>query len=554
MSATTFIPSGGAFGYLLTDDDSFNPSTHTLSHDPVLALQAATKQYVDNNSGGGGSTAILNPVRAATTQSLPASTVVGNVRTANANGAFPALDGVNLVINDRLLDKDSGALGAAHVNNWVWTLTSAGGVGSPWVLTRAADANSSSNVKAGARVAVVEGANYGGSSFSLANAGTVTPGTTAIAVAGTKAGAIFGTYQPGQALITRSVRSINAEVPKGAWERYYTANSFGGRVDTVEADGYNVSGGITTQHQYGRVREATYLPSPNFLQVEEYGLFQTAINPGTGLPYFAMRPGYGMVTQYNLASPSSPGVMICNIDADQFTFRSVTNGTGTWTPDEQVFDFGFSSGGLHFNPGTAGNGGNPSYEFRGHSAQVAGTHLTSFYLGFGVQDGSNPGLLWAVGGPREVLVYLKGEPLWHWALQGTANNLPSVTVGSVPLGGALNVTQGPAGNGFLRGVVIQAAAIVDAATLEIRKSDDSVVFAVDPVLIHGTVNVAYERNLGIGSATPSYGGGIGVGFLEVATTVPTSDPSSGFIAYVDPADDALKVRGKNGTITTLAAA
>jgi hypothetical protein len=50
----------------------------------------------------------------------------------------------------------------------------------------------------------------------------------------------------------------------------------------------------------------------------------------------------------------------------------------------------------------------------------------------------------------------------------------------------------------------------------------------------------------------SYGGGINVGFIPNAGTVPSSNPSGGGIIYVE--SGALKYRGSSGTITTLGAA
>lgn len=42
-----------------------------------------------------------------------------------------------------------------------------------------------------------------------------------------------------------------------------------------------------------------------------------------------------------------------------------------------------------------------------------------------------------------------------------------------------------------------------------------------------------------------------VTFIGVASTAPTANPVSGFIVYVDPADNALKARSPAGTITTM---
>jgi len=61
-----------------------------------------------------------------------------------------------------------------------------------------------------------------------------------------------------------------------------------------------------------------------------------------------------------------------------------------------------------------------------------------------------------------------------------------------------------------------------------------------------------NRNIQMGSATGSYGGGQVVIGIANATTVPTSNPSGGGILYVE--SGALKYRGSSGTITTLGAA
>jgi hypothetical protein len=60
------------------------------------------------------------------------------------------------------------------------------------------------------------------------------------------------------------------------------------------------------------------------------------------------------------------------------------------------------------------------------------------------------------------------------------------------------------------------------------------------------------KNVQLLSATKSFGGGSGVIGMAVATTAPTSNPATGFIFYVDPADNKYKCRGSSGTITTLA--
>ncbi|NQW48431.1 MAG: hypothetical protein HQ464_11795, partial [Planctomycetes bacterium] len=89
--------------------------------------------------------AILSPnqpnaarVRVATTAVLPAiyNSGAGTI-TASAPGAIPAIDGVSLVMGDRVLVR-LGTTGSAAANG-VYEVTSMGGGGSSWVLTRALD-------------------------------------------------------------------------------------------------------------------------------------------------------------------------------------------------------------------------------------------------------------------------------------------------------------------------------------------------------------------------------------------------------------------------------
>ncbi len=87
------------------------------------------------------------PVRVATAAALPAYTYangasgVGATITANANGALPAQDGVTLVNGDRLLVKDETAGNAPY--NGIYEVTDVGSAGTPFVLTRTTDADTS---------------------------------------------------------------------------------------------------------------------------------------------------------------------------------------------------------------------------------------------------------------------------------------------------------------------------------------------------------------------------------------------------------------------------
>ena len=132
----------------------------------------------------GGETAVSSwksPVRAATTAALPACTYdngasgVGATLTGNANGALSAQDGVTLAANDDLLVKNQSS--GAH--NGVYTLTTVGTGGTPFILTRRTDADSATELLA-ATVAVMEGTVNADTVWLCTANATITVGTTAI--------------------------------------------------------------------------------------------------------------------------------------------------------------------------------------------------------------------------------------------------------------------------------------------------------------------------------------------------------------------------------------
>src|SRR4051794_10360263 len=94
----------------------------------------------------------------ATSSALPAVTYangtagVGATLTANANGVMAAVDGITPVAADRMLVKNQ----AAALQNGIYTVTSIGAAGAPFVLTRAIDADTSAKI-ADAKVLVDTG-------------------------------------------------------------------------------------------------------------------------------------------------------------------------------------------------------------------------------------------------------------------------------------------------------------------------------------------------------------------------------------------------------------
>lgn len=146
---------------------------------PISSSDAATKAYVDSVATG------LAPhaaVAAATAAVLPNSPTydngtagVGATLTAGS-AAVLTIDGYTPVLNDRLLIKNE----AAAANNGCYTLTTLGTVSVPWVLTRCADFNQTSNLTANSFFFVSAGTAGAGSGFLATPSGPVTVGTTAI--------------------------------------------------------------------------------------------------------------------------------------------------------------------------------------------------------------------------------------------------------------------------------------------------------------------------------------------------------------------------------------
>lgn len=113
--------------------------TVTLAADPESALQAATKQYVDNVVSG---VNFHQSVVAATTGNLAGTynngtSGIGATITKATNGSIGTIDGATVVVGSRILLKSQ----TDHKENGIYTVTAVGSAGAPWVVTRATDAD-----------------------------------------------------------------------------------------------------------------------------------------------------------------------------------------------------------------------------------------------------------------------------------------------------------------------------------------------------------------------------------------------------------------------------
>lgn len=170
VNGTTYFSGASTFG-----------STVLLNANPTLALQAATKQYVDSAVSSG--FVVHDPAVYATIAALPANTYnngalgVGATLTANANGAL-SVDGSAVTVGQRILVR----LEAAQANNGCYTVTATGSAGAPYVLTRVTDFDTAApgNIANNAYFFITSGATQAGDSYVLSQTATITVGTTAL--------------------------------------------------------------------------------------------------------------------------------------------------------------------------------------------------------------------------------------------------------------------------------------------------------------------------------------------------------------------------------------
>jgi hypothetical protein len=159
-------------------------STVLLDADPTLALQAATKQYVDNATSNGFH--VHEPVLVATTGNLTAtysngSSGVGATLTNSGTQVALSIDGVALSTSDRVLVWQQ----TTPTQNGVYVVTTVGDGSTNWVLTRSADADTSSegdpnSLGGGDYFFVNSGATLGFFAFICNNTDVIVFGTTDI--------------------------------------------------------------------------------------------------------------------------------------------------------------------------------------------------------------------------------------------------------------------------------------------------------------------------------------------------------------------------------------
>ncbi len=185
-------------------DVSLNSHKITNLTDPSSVQDAATKGYVDGVAQG------LSPktsCQAATAAVLATNTYsngasgIGATLTGVATGVL-TVDGYTVALNDRVLVKNE----VAGSHNGIYLCTVAGAVGVAYVLTRATDSDTASDLET-AFVFIENGTANAATGWVNSNTGTITIGTTALTYT-QFSGA--GTYTNGTGLsLTGTVFSVN---------------------------------------------------------------------------------------------------------------------------------------------------------------------------------------------------------------------------------------------------------------------------------------------------------------------------------------------------------
>jgi hypothetical protein len=184
--------------------------TVTLAADPASALQAATKQYVDNTASG----IVAKPqVLGATTANIDATynngtAGVGATLTHNTNGALPSTSGgaTGWAVGKGILVKNQ----TNKAQNGRYYVSNMGSPSTPYVLTRCGYCDEASEIP-GAYIFVQDGTNAGtGWIQTVADAATFVVGTDDINVYQFSGS---GTYTAGTGLtLTGNEYSINTSV------------------------------------------------------------------------------------------------------------------------------------------------------------------------------------------------------------------------------------------------------------------------------------------------------------------------------------------------------
>jgi len=182
-----------------------------------------TKEYVDALKQA---LDIKDSVRVATTSNLAATydNGAGTLTNGGTNAAL-SIDGVSLAQGDRVLVKNQ----STAAQNGIYVVTTVGDGSTAWLLTRADDANTSTELSGGAFTFVEQGTVGGDNGFVFTHNGNPTLGTTSLTVS----------QFSGAGQITAGT---------GLTKAGNTINAIGSATITANADSLQIKGVSSTQN------------------------------------------------------------------------------------------------------------------------------------------------------------------------------------------------------------------------------------------------------------------------------------------------------------------
>lgn len=270
----------------------------TLTQDPVSNLQAVTKQYVDNLIAAG--IHYHAPVQYEAPNALTATYnngtagVGATLTNSGTLGAFTP-DGVVAQVGERILIYEQ----ADATQNGIYTVTTVGDGSTPWVLTRATDADSyglgPTELSEGTTVYVLGGNTGAGELYTCTTQGTITFGTTAINFVQIASAQI---YSAGAGLtLTGTQFSLTAPVATSLGGTGLTTFTAANRALFSTSSSALTAG--TLPVAAGGTGQTTYTDGQLLIgRTSDGGLVKTTLTAGTGV---SVSNGSGAITVTNTA-------------------------------------------------------------------------------------------------------------------------------------------------------------------------------------------------------------------------------------------------------------
>ena len=164
-SASRIVSSlGASVPFMEVDTNTQGNRIFGLPITPISSDEAVTKTYVDSVSTAG--TTWKNSVVASTVANL-SSTYIGTptfTLTSTVNEVL-TFDGISPLLGERTLIKNQ----SVSSQNGIYEVTDTGSVGTPWILTRANDYDSSAEIAAGDTVFVEQGTTLANRTYVMNN-------------------------------------------------------------------------------------------------------------------------------------------------------------------------------------------------------------------------------------------------------------------------------------------------------------------------------------------------------------------------------------------------